>query len=443
MKICEIKKQVLKKIKPSRKEKNEINMIANEIIFLLSGQLPKSYKVEIAGSVAKNTFLKGSADIDIFILVPQTVEKLKFETVVKDAVKKTFPKSEFEIKYSEHPYVKLKEFGKKIDLVPAYNIKNSSELGSAVDRSVLHVEYINSHLKTKQKDEVRLFKQFLKAHKLYGAEIKVQGFSGYLCEILIAKYGSFIKLIKAIDKWTFPMALELENVYDEEKEIIEKFKTKNITFVDPVDKNRDVAAVVSDEVLYKLIMAVRRFLNKPSIKFFKNDKIDIKKFKKKHSNLILFSFSKPKIVDDILWGQLRKIGKRTVKYLEDLDFTIVDYYIYIGKKNKQTISILFEHLESELSIKKIIYGPKVIYGKHIDNFKKKHGKSILFLNGENLCAIENRKIRKIKDGLKEFIRTEKNFPSHLEKNIKNGKIKMKIPKEILEEYLFWKKVFRE
>jgi tRNA nucleotidyltransferase (CCA-adding enzyme) len=45
--------------------------------------------------------------------------------------------------------------------------------------------------------EVRLLKKFMKGTGVYGAEIKIGGFSGYLCELLILKYRSFAQTIEA------------------------------------------------------------------------------------------------------------------------------------------------------------------------------------------------------------------------------------------------------
>ena len=58
------------------------------------------------------------------------------------------------------------------------------------------------HLKTNQEKEVRLLKRFMKMVGTYGSEFKVGGFSGYLCELMIIRYGSFLKVLKGVfDHW--------------------------------------------------------------------------------------------------------------------------------------------------------------------------------------------------------------------------------------------------
>ena len=53
----------------------------------------------------------------------------------------------------------------------------------------------------KLRDEVRVLKKFMKGIDTYGAEIKVGGFSGMLCETLILNYGSFEDTIKSASDW--------------------------------------------------------------------------------------------------------------------------------------------------------------------------------------------------------------------------------------------------
>lgn len=438
-----LRKLVLQEIKPTEKETREELAFAEWLKKELRGKLPSEYKVMLMGSVGKGTFLRNSKDHDIFILVPKSVKREALYSIVKNAAKKAFPKSKQEMKYAEHPYVRLFISGRKVDIVPAYNITYIEERASAVDRSVLHMKYISEHLNAEQKEDVLLLKQLLKIHGLYGAEIRVQGFSGYLCELLIYKYGSFLNLLKAVSDWTFPIAIDIESHHLNEEEVVKKFKTQNITVVDPVDPNRDVAAIVSDEVTLRFIMLARVFLKKPESKFFKQRKFEskhLKEYLKRHANLNCFSIEQPKIVDDILWGQLRKVGKRIVMYLEKLDFNVLDHYIY---SNGKRVYFLVETLESELPSKIQILGPSLWEEKHVSSFKKSHSNAVLFLKERRIVATEDRKIRRISDALKEFFKKEKDVPSYLSKPIKRAKTEKGVPKEVLEGYFFWRKLFRE
>ena len=48
------------------------------------------------------------------------------------------------------------------------------------------------------KQEVRLLKRFLKSVGIYGAQIAKGGLSGYVTEILILKYGTFVSTLQSI-----------------------------------------------------------------------------------------------------------------------------------------------------------------------------------------------------------------------------------------------------
>ncbi|MFA5050481.1 MAG: CCA tRNA nucleotidyltransferase [Candidatus Micrarchaeia archaeon] len=434
--------KALLKIAPKKKEIEEIENSSNEIKERLSKTLPEKFSVCITGSVAKGTFLSGSADIDVFILVPKEIPQTEFLGIVQRAIEKSFPKEKNEIKYAQHPYIRLYLKSKKIDVVPAYKIDSAVEMESAVDRSVLHTGYIRSKLKEGQKNEVMLLKQFLKTYDLYGAEIRVCGFSGYLCELLILKYGNFLNTIREGANWKFPFAIDIEGYYKTEKEIIEKFKTENMTVIDPVDKNRDVSSVVSDEVIYRFIFLCRSFMKNPSVNFFSGEKFKIAlkgNYLKRHANLISLSFQKPNVVDDILWGQIRKFSKKTAEHLDFLGFHMLDYY---SCESNGKIFILFEMLEEKLSDKKMIFGPFVCDQISVERFKAAHKNSVLFIKNGRMLAIEKREITNAAEGIKKFLKNKNEIPSHLKKT-GNMKIEKKVSNKVLTEYFLWRKIFRD
>ncbi len=66
---------------------------------------------------------------------------------------------------------------------------------SAADRSPFHTLYVANSLDNYKKNQVRLLKKFLRSLNVYGAEISRKGFSGYVSEILIIKFGSFLSTL--------------------------------------------------------------------------------------------------------------------------------------------------------------------------------------------------------------------------------------------------------
>ena len=168
-------------------------------------------------------------------------------------------------RYAEHPYLQVFHGDYHADIVPAYKISSISEKGSAVDRSPLHTAFVNSRLDAKGKDGVRLLKRFMKNFGIYGAELRVEGFSGYLCELLIARYGSLLSLMEAAAGWR-EMVIDIESHHKEGHR--KMFPNAPLVVIDPVDPGRNVAAVVAQTSLSRFIFECRRFLRAPSAKFF-------------------------------------------------------------------------------------------------------------------------------------------------------------------------------
>ena len=162
--------------------------------------VPKGIEIMVAGSAARGTNLRGNSDIDIFLLFKNPVPKEKMEKTAIEVAKRLVKGNKNEsyiVRYAEHPYARLflDNVGLRVDLVPAYKITSASERITSVDRTQLHNQFVKSSLSQRQRDDVRVLKALLKFHGIYGAEARTEGFSGYLCELLIHTYGSFAGLL--------------------------------------------------------------------------------------------------------------------------------------------------------------------------------------------------------------------------------------------------------
>ncbi len=426
----------LKKITPSEKERMDVEGIAREVEVKIGGLLPAGVKTMLTGSVKKGTFLAGEGDVDLFALFPHSYSKeLMFEEV-KEAVEGAYPKSKLEVAYAEHPYVKFYLKRKKIDVVPAYLMVEGERIKSAVDRSQLHTTYVLEKMGEKQKGEVLLLKKFLKANGLYGAEIKTLGFSGYLCELLVIAYKDFEGVLKAASKWgTNKTALDLEGHYSNEKELWARFPEQFIV-VDPVDSERNVAAPVSEGNFSRFVDVCRKFLVKPSAESFfpkKMGAVEIAKWTR-GKNLHGIEFANEKIVDDVLWGQIRRVGAAFADFLSANGFTVVGSHSF--SDGKKTV-LFFETKEKELPKEKEMRGPLSQMKEDCAKFRGKHGKAKFVEKEGRLFAIEKRKWRDFPGAFKEY--AKKGFvPSHLggmrRGKVLSGKGLIRY-KEGLEEYI--------
>jgi len=395
----------LAKIKPSPAEEKEAKDLAEEVARRLRAKIPKDISVELVGSVAKGTALRDEGDLDIFLLFPKhKYSHSDLALVGLDYAKHALHEgAKWQIGYAEHPYLKTKLYGKQVEIVPAFKIESSAELGSAADRSPLHTKYILKHITEKQKDDIRLLKKFLKRLAVYGAELKVEGFSGYLCELLILGAGSFHGLMEKASSWHEPV-IDIANAHASEGSAREKFSFAPLIVVDPVDYGRNVAAAVSGTSLSKFIVASRSFLKNPSSEFFFESapKIDAKKMKDMRKRLLgketphefILRFKAPNVVPDILWPQLRRTAKILFDRLNAAGFEVFDYNYWTDESD--CCIIIFEFTVYNLPEVEKVAGPEIQYAKGVEDFIKKHRHALSgpWIGGNRIFSAKKRRFTK-------------------------------------------------
>ena len=374
-----IEKQVLKKTTPTHEYHENIKEIVEEIRNILGKEIKKRKlpsTIELVGSIAKDTYLMNNMDIDFFICFSTNIPK---EEIAKEALSigKSFLKNTEE-SYAEHPYLRgyYKDF--YTEIVPCYKIENAKQKLSAVDRTPLHTKYVKENITEKQKQEVRLFKQFLKGINCYGAEAQIQGFSGYLCEILILYYKRFEDTIKKASAWKKQTKLSLT------KQNFLEFDTP-LVFIDPIDSNRNVASALSEDKFDLFIKACKGYIKNPKITFFfpnpvkpwSLDKIK-ETVKKQDCKYLGIKFEKPEIIDENLYPQIRKTAKSVLENLERYGFKVYDTTYFVDKKN---IYIIIKNQKESLSKTTIHAGPPATKKENSEQFLKKWENNSLVVKG--------------------------------------------------------------
>ena len=367
-----LEEEVLSKIKPSKEEEEKLMEKAKVVLERFKG-----LDAELEGSFRKGTWLKGSSDIDVFVLYPKSVgEKYLKEKALKEMIERV-KDLEYKIAYAEHPYLIVTVDDVEIDVVPALKIESGEEVITASDRTPLHTRYVLSHLDEKGKDEVRLLKRFLKGIGVYGAEIKVKGFSGYVAELLVIKYGSFRGVLESASKWRPPVKIELVKPKREFSE--------PLIIPDPVDPRRNTASAVSLKSLATFSLASRMYLRKPSIEFFfptREEKAIV------DADVLLVKIEvKEKVVEDLVWGQVWKSVERVRKYLEKEGYKVIDVTAWDDEK-EITIAVQLE--SKEIGKYYLVKGPYFYLEEAVDGFIRAHDKVWVGEDGR-LYAIEERK----------------------------------------------------
>ncbi|MEM4272660.1 MAG: CCA tRNA nucleotidyltransferase, partial [Candidatus Bilamarchaeaceae archaeon] len=419
---------ILARISPSKKEEAETKFFAEKALSSLKRQLPKEVKMMLAGSVAKGTFLSGAGDIDLFAIFPHEYAKEDMFEEVKKASKKTFPKAKFEERFAEHPYLSIHFKGKKLDIVPSYEMKFGEKVKSAVDRSQLHTEFVLKNLPENKRGDARLLKQFLKANLLYGAEIKTRGFSGYLCELMIIHYKSFERFIQAVSRWQFPVFLDPAGHYGDPAEIPE-FNSP-LVVIDPVDRSRNVAAIIPLENLVRLQAIAREFTRRPSEAHFFPSKKSKKELSAHAEGREFFgiSFRKPEgVVDDVFWGQFWRFASQVSAFLKHNGFEASGVYPYSAGKD---CIVLLELKSSKLPKTQVFRGPPQEHKKHVTAFKKSH-MGPYFIEGGRVCAKGKRRLWNISLAFRD-LKKRKDFPSHIQPSLFRSRLLGK--KEIISKF---------
>jgi len=373
----EIEKIVLDRIKPSKEEYEKGYRIYNKVKEALERGLKRHKipgKVSLQGSFAKDTWISGELDLDVFVLFPEEYSREWLETTGFRIILESLKDYNYIVKYAAHPYITVKVEDVDVDVVPAFDVRNPAQIKSAVDRTPYHTKYVNSKLTLRQRDEVRLLKKFMKGIGVYGAEIKVEGFSGYLVELLIIHYGSFRSVLTEASEWQPPVIIDIEG-YHKPRELVRKFRNKDLVVVDPVDPNRNVAAAVSRRSFATFIAASRRYLEKPSLSYFfpsypEIDLLRVLSLRKTSMVVVLFDISSLRIAPDILWGELKRTMKGLVRFIESNDFKVIDYDSWSNEKDLALIIIELE--ERMLSPYTLHIGPPVHNREYSDKFIKKY-----------------------------------------------------------------------
>lgn len=360
-----ILKEVIKDIRPGREEEKKANEIVWGVLNKINRKL-KYGRAILGGSGAKGTNLK-SFDIDIFVKFDYKKYSGK-SGMISDILEKTLKTfRNAERLHGSRDYFQIKVDNFTVEIIPILGIKNPGMAKNITDMSPLHADWVLKHRKFQ--DEIRLTKQFCRAAGAYGAESYLQGFSGYVCEILTIHYGGFLKLLRAATKWKGHEVIDIKKFY-KGKDV---FKLMNLSklqspiiVIDPIQKDRNAAAALSREKLAIFVEAARKFLKKPSKDFF-TEKSMLENAK---GNVIAFRITP-------LEGKADAVGAKILKCVEEIERIVGKSGFTLLKKgwewNREgDAAAVFFLKENSLGRLKVIDGPPLDRKQHVERFRSKY-----------------------------------------------------------------------
>lgn len=275
-----VRSEILSRIVPSKIERSKVLKSVRSFLDSVNNSLKKnkiSAKAVLGGSYAKDTWLSGDYDVDVFVKF-----NLKHKDQnISDLLERALKQFKFERLHGSRDYFWVRD-DVKYELVPVLDIRKAKDAVNVTDFSPLHVAWVNNKGK-KFKDDIRLVKKFCKAAKCYGAESYIRGFSGHVVDILTIYYGGFEKLVRAAAKWSPKVVLDYNNALKGKALLVlNKSKTEGpLVLVDPVQPNRNAAAALTDENFYRFVEAAKSYVKKPSLDCFEEKEVDFEKLRKK------------------------------------------------------------------------------------------------------------------------------------------------------------------
>lgn|GEM_PF-64178 len=365
------KSRILRMIRPTRRGEKLLRGVCAEVDGAVNAEITARglpAKTVVVGSIAKKTHLRDSLDLDLFLQFPKETPREKLGEWGIDIGKTVLPA--WELRYAEHPYVAGSYKGLEVDIVPCYEIEHSMERISAVDRTPLHTHYVRTHLRKGQRDEVRLLKQFLKGIGAYGAETSIGGFSGYLCELLILRYGSFDRLLAAASlEWT-AHSTTIKLVDGASPDFDDP-----LTFIDPVDPNRNVAAALSEYNFELFRRAAAAYLTEPALDFFLPKSLEPwpletirDSLSERGTGFVGARMAKPEgIVSDTLYPQARKGARNLSTFLENHGFEVAACDFHVDDTRGE-VTFVAELATACLPETKIHEGPPSKTKAHAERF---------------------------------------------------------------------------
>ena len=358
--------QVRERVEPDDEERAALQAATDTLVERTEDaleDLPVDGEVLLVGSAARETWLAGDRDIDIFVSFPPDLEREQLRSYGLEVGHTVLPDGTEE--FAEHPYVVGEYEGFDVDIVPCYAVESASDIKSAVDRTPFHARYVTDRLTPDLASDVRVTKQFLTGIGIYGSNLKTRGFSGFLTELLVLEYGGFRELVTAAADWDLPVRLDPEGHGTTTFE-------DDLVVIDPTDPERNVAAVLSTANLGRFIHFARDILDQPRLDLFETpdrDPLDAdtvrERFRERNTTPVALTFDAPDIVDDQLWPQLDRSLSGIADELQRRGFDIfrTDRFVSDGEA-----MLLFELAVAQRPALERHTGPPVHVRIHAESF---------------------------------------------------------------------------
>ena len=361
---------VLSRIKPSPGEAALLDKRLKAFAKVLA---MRGATIEIGGSTAKNTWLRGNHDADFFVKFNYHTYKDQSDKL-SDLLHRSLRKLGFRAEriHGSRDYFQVHEESFTYEIIPILNITKPSMAKNITDASPLHAAWVCKH--PKLSDDIRLAKQFCKANGIYGAESYIGGFSGYVLEILVIYYKGFARMLRASTTWKSPVIIDYAHHHKNPLLEINKSKIQGpLVVVDPVEPGRNAAAAVSEESFLQFKALARAFLAKPSATYFFREKETpqtiLSKNRKNIAYLISLTLDKGK--HDVVGSRITRYLHSFTKRFAKEGFKVKDHGFIWTEPRHSTLYIILDPAKMPGPTKQVL-GPPAAMAEHAVAFRRKH-----------------------------------------------------------------------
>jgi tRNA nucleotidyltransferase (CCA-adding enzyme) len=374
------------------------------------------------GSIAKDTFLKNDHDVDLFIRFDIRYSEHDISGLTEECLKS------LKIKYvrihGSRDYFQISSNKLNFEIIPVLKVhaSNYMDAKNVTDLSPEHVLWVRKYTDKNPSiaDEIRLAKQFCKAHSVYGAESYINGFSGHILDILVIHFGSFRNLVVHFSKMDpslvsskKPIIVDHERHMKDPVRQLNQSKIGPIIVIDPIQKERNAAAALGADKLGDFITACKSIINDPSDDHFKIRKIgiedalssEIKKLRRSGSKRIKVIMINIECLDsskDIMGTKVMKGCEELVKHSQLSGFQVLSSGWDFNFEKKSAGIFLIYH-DGGLSTTQEHQGPPLSAKDACTKFKEAHKTDEVFTRNNRLYAIIKRKFLLPEDFLKNLI----------------------------------------
>ncbi len=349
-------------------------------------------KPVLGGSFAKDTWLAGDYDVDVFVTFDMSYKN----DPLSDLLAKALKPWKTERLHGSRDYFQI-HGPINYEIIPVLAIKHAKQALNVTDFSPKHVAWVNTKGK-KFKNDIRLLKKFCKAHRVYGAESYIRGFSGHVVDILTIYYSGFLKTLKAATKWKDKTELDYNNTYKGKALFtLNTSKTQGpLVLIDPVQPDRNAAAALTKENFDTFIVGAKSFLKKQTIAAFTEKKTDINALLAKKVPVVHITTLNEK--EDVAGTKMVKAYDFLKKELSD--FGVRDSGWEWDKKKHA--SLWFALNKKDLPATEQRMGPPKAMTESCAAFKKKY-KNAKLVKGR-MVAIVKRPITNYKIAIREALK---------------------------------------